>query len=579
MRTPGPRRRLLAITLPAVAALAALAGLVGLTVGARLVAATGLVRTEEGRRILPGFIRLVALGCLGCAALLGSAGALARRPASGGRATDEGRSGARSGLLPVAVAGLLLLSTAALLAFTARRSLTYDEVLQVIHDVSTPWNVGLRPRVFTNHLSGTLLARAGRTLFGGSEAGLRAGSIALTLLGIGAACAAGRRWGRGWLATVGPAAFLGTHGFVLTFAIQTRGYAPLLWCSLFVAVGIAVALEEPERPVGPRFVGLFLAALGLGLSHLFGFLYLGFATVLTHTFVWTGSPLLGAGPRRPSATSPSDLALLTTLSVATASSFLFWSTDLRWLHYQSGSSVDFRETLGSELRFLALGSSAKGWPVPPAVLAGAGLVFGILVWRRLPALRLVGLLAAAPPIGLLLIAPLFRPVFLFGRFFAASLALGAVLLLVGITRALPPVRGLPALVLCAGLALTLPGLLGFASDDSGYREGLREVRRWHAALGGERGRVILLGGREIDEIVGYYLEGVPTMTAPEWPVLVARRDAGIVDVLLTIGDAAPPQWPEDWRSRVRPLPLGPTGVARQSPLGAFLLGPPRGGLR
>lgn len=583
MRAPDPgpspptssARRRLALSLLTLAGLAAVAGLAGLAAGVRLVEAAGLVRTEEGRRILPGFVRMLALGCLGCAALLGSTGELTRRPAPPGAGVPPRVREGPAGRGAVAGALLLLLGAAALLVSTSSRSLTYDEVLQVIHDVTTPWSVGLRPRVFTNHLTGTLLARAGRGLLGGSETGLRAGAVLLTLLGIGAACAAGRRWGRGWLGTVGPVALLATHGFVLTFAIQTRGYAPLLWCSLFVAIGIAVALEEPERPPGPRFAGLFLAALGLGLSHLFGFLYLGFATVLVHAFVWTGSPLLGAGPRRPGATSPSDVALLSTLSLATASSFLFWSTDLRWLHYQSGSAVDFRENIGSELRFLILGSSAKAWPLPPAAIACVGAAIGVLVWRRLPALRLVGLLAAAPPIGLLLVAPLFRPVFVFGRFFAASLALGAVLLLIGISRALPPVRGLPALVLCSGLALTLPGFLQFASDDSGYREGLEDVRRWIAALGGERGRVILLGGREIDEIVGYYLGGVSTMTAPEWPALGARRGAGIVDVLLTIGDAAPPQWPESWVSGVTALPLAPTAAARQSPLRAFLLVPER----
>lgn len=542
------------------------------------------VETQPGRAAMSGLLAMLSLGGLSVAALLASSALLRRsgvergapgvEPAGLSERTEPAGRGPRGPL----VAALLIVGAAGgVLVEASGRSFEYDEILEMTHEVRTPFLDGLRPRAFINHLSGTLLARAGLALLGDSERAARAGAVVVSVLGLAGAALAARRLSPGPLATIWAPLLLGMNGLVLAYSCQIRGYAPLMWAGLGTGALVALAVGSTGPPGRWRTAGLAACALLMAFSHFFGFLYLGVLTVGLHLHLWTGAGLFGpplAAPERPRRRA--DLASTSAvLSVVLGASFCFWAHDLPWLLFRSGAvrttlrpprSVSFRRRLLATFPALRLDDGARDW----AALLAVVLVCVLLAvgWKKIPALRLV-ILTAVLPVAVVLAACLARPVHLFARYFAASAPLGVLALTAGagwlVARSRRPAL-LTALVLLASAAALWPGLQAFRGDDYGYREGIADGVRWLERHGDARSRLVPGGSDEVRDVVRYYLPREKSLELSSVEPLVERQRQGTLDLLVTLGGGRLPGWKKiDFEPSTALVPLPDTGP-RQSPL-------------
>jgi len=545
------------------------------------------VETRPGRAAMSGLFAMLSLGSFSVAALLASAALLRRSgveretagavPSGPAELTARGAQAAHGPRGPLVAALLIVGAAGGLLVETSGRSFEYDEILEMTHEVRTPFLDGLRPRAFINHLSGTLLARAGVALLGDSERAARAGAVAVSILGLAGAAFAARRLSPGPLATISAPLLLGMNGLVLSYSCQIRGYAPLMWAGLGTGALVALAVGSEGPPGRWRTAGLAACALMMALAHFFGFLYLGVLTVGLHLHLWTGSGLFG--PPLPATERPRRRAELATtsavLSMVLGASFCFWAHDLPWLLFRSGAvgtvlrpprAFSFRRRLLATFPALRMDHGAREW----AALLAVALVFGLLVvaWRKIPALRLV-ILTAVLPVALVLAACLARPVHLFARYFAASAPLGVLALTAGagwlVARSRRPAL-LTVLVLLACAAALWPGLEEFRRDDYGYREGIADGIRWLERHGDDRSRLIPGGSDEVRDVVRYYLPREKALELSSVEPLVERQREGTLDLLVTLGGGRLPGWKRiDFEPSTATLPLPATGP-RQSPL-------------
>lgn len=530
------------------------------------------VANPAGREAMPGLLGMLSAGSAFVAALLASAGLLRRSGQPGPPAPPPAR-GPRG---PLLTALLVTAAVGALLFQASGRSFEYDEILEMIHEVKTPLRDGLRPRAFINHLSGTLMARAGRALFGESERAARAGATTISILGLGAAALSARRLVPGLLPTVWPTVLLGMHGLMLAYTYQIRGYAPLLWGGLGVGALVALGLSAPGPPGKLRTAGLVGCALLMAFGHFFGFLYLGALTAGLHLYLWTGWRWLG--PPLPAPGRPRRRAELSgaagSLAWVLGASFCFWAHDLPWLLFRSGvagsSPVPPREVvhgrLLSELPTHGVNSGRADWGALALLLVvGVSFLAGTV---RIPALRLVALTAVLP-VALVLAASFARPVHLFTRYFAASLPLGVLVASAGAGWVVGRLRrpALPtALVLVVTVVGSWPGFASFLGDDYGYREGVADGVRWLDRNGDARSRFIGGARGELTEVARYYLPAGRTLQLADGAPLAKRQEQGIVDLAVFLGTSRPRWWKRaGFESSTVALPLPATG-ARQTPL-------------
>ena len=541
------------------------------------------IQAESGRRILGNLLAVAGAGGAGAALLVLSAGLLlCRRPEGAARPLPREVSAAGPRVAPAAwlVVAVLLVGSAVAAGILARRSFNYDEILAMSLDVKAPLARSFRPHgVFANHYTGALLARAGVAVGGDSELTARAGSVVVALAGIALTCAAGAWWGGRWAALVWPALFLGGHAFVLASAASIRGYAPLMTGCVVVAVAAALACD-PRWPAAPRRarVGVValaaVAALALGLSHLFGLLYLGALTLLLHAYAWTGWRALGPADGGDRAALR---ALAAVLSLAVAISFLAWTPALPWLFYNAGGTTTpaLLHRVPAELSALFAGGENLF-----AGAAAAAFLFAATLWAAwaVPPLRLAAVAATVPLLALVAAAFLYRPTFLFARFFAPVLPLAALCAAAALGRwqARRPGPWLPAAVFAATAAVVAPGTVALFRESNGIREGVARSAALLREHGDERSRLVFLGDEESDGVVSYYAPPELRLwvtSREEWD---ARRAAGVTDLLVLIGTEpdALPHLPPDWQDHARPLPPIPTG-ARQSELRLWLIGDPR----
>ena len=527
-----------------------------------------LLRIVRGREIasaaaieiLPRLLFLAGAACALAGGLLVSAGALflRRQVAAPARAILLLRPRG-AGLAYVAIV-LVAASFGGVQLWLAGRSLSYDEILAVEADVRTPLRNGLSPRAWINHVSGSVLARGGRALFGESERGLRAPSVLLGALGIGGLGLWMLRTSGGVAAALLLQLALGANPLVLEMSPQIRGYSPMMWFGAAVVLWTTSSML-PMKLATSRgrdiltFLGILACSVFMGMSHLFGLVYLlGFAC-LVHGVLWTGRESPGRAVVPAAA-----LALGSTVSMALS------APAFPWLFYMTGgrSTESPLERVRRELSILFLGRNG-----------GAMLVAGLLVCLVVASIALVSrdrgvvplvLVSTLPLVGLLAGALIARPAFFHARFLLLGLVLAEVTIALGVARLLQQldrrIRVLAVASLFTGAVVGLaPGWTERLTDSWGYREAVRAVEGVaRERFGVESVGIVPVGDWNSTTILRYYLgarlvepvreaDGTAPKTGGARPVVAVlvgqESDWGQVERVLEA--ASRPEWSAEIR--------------------------------
>jgi hypothetical protein len=489
------------------------------------------IASPAAQAILPRLMLLTSVALLGLAGFWWSTGKLLARDVP--KADDDARARARIGwkgwlavLVPVALFAMSLV-------ILARHSLDYDEIAELSADVAPGFPHSLNSRSFINHLSGSLLARVGLML-GRSELAIRLPTLVLACVG---AMASGFLLARiSALAAFASGLLLSTQPLLISQTAQIRGYAAFYWMGLLSVLLVSTALADskprpPERRIS-RILALGAASLLLGVSHLFGFLWLGALCAMTHAYAWTGSAALGNGSRE---VPPEARGVTTQVAVLTCTatlSFLYWVPSLPWLLYYQVGTRGSLQSLQLEASSLLVGDRASRTAIALAAVAvgAAGVVF-----VRIPFARMVVLLGAIPTAGAFVAAVLSSPTFFYARF----LGLGAVLTFVwvGLAASIPQ-RLVTRAAMVSGITLVaallfVPALLSFLRDRAGNREAAARLVEWRTPELQRGGAFVLFGGWQAEAVAGYYLPRNALSPAGElsWS---QRRRAGRPDCLVSV---------------------------------------------
>jgi hypothetical protein len=449
------------------------------------------------------------------------------------------------------------------------RSLQFDEILALEADVRTPLAQGLEPRAALNHISGALLARAGRWAFGESPHGLRAAGIIVAVAGLGAAAL----WVARTTRAAWPAAWwiltIGGNSLVLDLSAQIRGYTSLMWLGTASVLAAGAVLAAPQKRSAAALAGLAAAGVMLGLSHLFGLFYLTTLTWVVHALLWLPGSIRPRTdrPSEPLATRPTTTQAVaaTLLALLTAGCTWVWMPAFPWLFYLTGGGEpqNRADLVTGELSRLVSGGYEARAVALTSVLAMCAS--GVFLWRTRPELRLLSVMATAPLLFLIAAALTLEPTFFHARFLALGLVLGCTTLACSIAgladRASLSPRSRAALWLTLSLATV--ALLATPTRDllretQGYREAVRDLARMHRVWDRSgQGRVIPVGGWESKTILRFYLPLDLISDHPGAAALVSRRQRGIVDVLAWIAEGDVPVSPEylppmeSWRRTLR----------------------------
>lgn len=541
------------------------------------------VVAPAAREILPRLLLVVGAAGVFVGALFLSTGRLLHRPAeetADPRVLRVERIGQTTPDRRGSVALVIVLATIFGMEefHLAGRSLGFDEIQEMENDVRGSWAQTLAPRSWVNHISGSVLARLGRALFGEGERGLRFPSVLLGSVGIGGLGLwvmreTGSTGAALWLMTA-----LGANGLLLDTSMRIRGYSPLMWFGTATVLWSSALVRprgsEPSRARAALIaLGLLSCAILLGLSHLFGLFYLAVFTVLVHGYLWIqgarhATAEIGAGA----------LAIGTALSVLVclpAFPWLFYFRDLSGTAAASGRV----ESAVSSLLF-----GRSGAEIPAFFLLLLSALAGGWLWGRRTGLRLVVLVGIVPLWCLLLAAVLSKPAFFFPRFLLLGLVLAASVLALGLGQLLnrlPENRfaGIltPSLLVVVTLGCQVPGIEDHLSGSSGYREALREIGIMARSRGGRSGAVILpAGSPESQAIVRYYAPRDLLISANLEPSRPGkRRTPGTVFVAAVGEGEALPMPVPDWLSVSRPMFKGVFRASRfESPVRVWEFGAP-----
>lgn len=427
--------------------------------------------------------------------------------------------------------------------FLAGQSLTYDEVSEVVADVETPLLTGLNPRAFLNHISGSLLARLG-SLLGPTERAFRLPSVLLSTIGL---CAAAIWLYKRTSSALGTTLFLlllATHPLIASQSYQIRGYPALYWAGLLTLLGVSDTLNAErwaicKRPL-PIAAITTVAAILLGLSHLFGLAWLLFVTIALHTICWRrSSAAFARSPAPPTQADPLAAATLSAgLGFASMVAILGWARAFPWLFY-------LQEPRSAKVEMLALREFVVLFAGRPEAYLQAGasslLLLGsaAILYVRRPTFRFLVIAAAAPLLTSLAAAAYFRPTFFYARFIGLALvvlALTAGLCVATIERHVGGV--LARFALGAGLvtlllSLTIPGTASLYRGSTGNREAAAAILAWRNEALGRGGRLFLFGGWQAEVVAGYYLKPVVSSTPPN-NVWTRRRRQHMPDCLVSL---------------------------------------------
>lgn len=522
------------------------------------------IAAEAARTILPKLLLLAGATIAFAGCLLASSGRLLLLRGDGveGVAACKDACGHTRG--PghrVASVSILLFAAAfgGAQLWLAGRSLSYDEILAVEADVRAPLVKGLSPRAWINHVSGSLLARGSRVFLGESERGLRSasvllGSVAIAGIGFWVLRVSGSGVAAVWLA-----AALGSNALVLEMSPQIRGYSPMMWFGAATVLWTTSLLLPAERKSsrvadGVAFFGLLACAVLLGMSHLFGLVYLVAFSSLVHGYLWM---------RRE--TTCNGAIPAASLAVGTAVSLALSAPAFPWLFYMTGGGKTDTD-LGRVQRELSVlflgrdGSTVLVWGV-----LGCLVLCSIVLWSKSRGLAPLILASTAPLAGVLAAVFLTRPSFFYARFLLLSLVLASVTIALGVAgffRSLGrQARALAAVALFIGtLASLAPSWIDRLTDTWGYREAVQSVTLVAQRFGAKDVKVLPVGDWNSTTILRYYLD--TKSLAPEslvdLPLRKSGRGATVVAVLVgeekdwtSVEQRLEPVSRPSWRAEIR----------------------------
>ncbi len=527
----------------------------------------------DAQAILPKLLVLAAATGLFVGALLVSTGALLWRAESVKGLPVETQGGNvgpphRTSFSSVALVLLLAAFFGAAELALAGRSLTYDEILAVEADVRTPWSRALETRSWDAHISGSLLARLSRSVFGETERGLRAASVGVGIAGIAGIGLWVLRIGGSAGAAVWLVTALGANALVLHTSKQIRGYGPLMWAGAAAILWTVSLLRSGVRlssrlRTSVALGSLFLLAMLLGLSHLFGLYYLSFLALLVHVYLLKSGRVM-----------KEDAFLSATVTAAAALTVVAWAPAFPWFFYWTSTPAggDILQRIPREISVLFFGR--PGMEGLGAVVSCLTALAGVWLWRKESEWRLLAAIGTIP-FGLLLLAAfVLRPTYFFSRFLLLGLVLGLTVMSLALASVLEQLSAggksviLP-LLMAGTVALLAGGVLELQSEPRGYREALEDVGnllRWRERTGDAR--ILPAASWASGTIIRYY--------APPGLILSERQKGRVSHVIALVGDeSAPPSLNEDgekagvpsWHVVVR-------GATYEPPVQVWGFGPP-----